>query len=183
MLQQLSFKHKIALLIASSVAGLALIAGLSIVQTRSEIIDGKKGALRTAVQAAQNIAVAYQAKAVAGTMSVEDAKKAAREAIRVSRYGGAEGKSDYFYIFTTEGVGVMHPFKPEWEGQDMIGKVKDTSGLDMSADAVAQALDVSADEWRAELPLIEEWFEKIGTALPTSMRDELESLKTRLDRI
>ena len=131
MLQQLSFKHKIALLIASSVAGLALIAGLSIVQTRSEIIDGKKGALRTAVQAAQNIAVAYQAKAVAGTMSVEDAKKAAREAIRVSRYGGAEGKSDYFYIFTTEGVGVMHPFKPEWEGQDMIGKVKDTSGLDI----------------------------------------------------
>ena len=37
------------------------------------------------------------------------------------------------------------------------------------------------DSGGAELPLIEEWFEKIGTALPTSMRDELESLKTRLN--
>ena len=33
---------------------------------------------------------------------------------------------------------------------------------------------------RPEIPLIEEWFDKIGDSLPTSMRDELEALKLRL---
>ncbi|MGI9063097.1 MAG: phosphoenolpyruvate carboxykinase (GTP) [Pseudonocardiaceae bacterium] len=45
---------------------------------------------------------------------------------------------------------------------------------------VAASLQVDLDEWRAEIPLIEEWFGKVGDALPTSMRDELEALKQRL---
>ncbi|HEV7177133.1 MAG TPA: phosphoenolpyruvate carboxykinase domain-containing protein, partial [Solirubrobacteraceae bacterium] len=57
----------------------------------------------------------------------------------------------------------------------------DTDGLDMSDDALANALTVNVDEWRAELPLIEEWFDKIGASLPTSMRDELDALKLRLE--
>jgi GTP-dependent phosphoenolpyruvate carboxykinase len=36
------------------------------------------------------------------------------------------------------------------------------TGLDMTAEDVAKALAVDVDEWRAELPLIEEWFAKIG---------------------
>jgi phosphoenolpyruvate carboxykinase (GTP) len=51
----------------------------------------------------------------------------------------------------------------------------------MSHDALAAALTVDAAEWRAELPLIEEWFDKIGAQLPTSLRDELDALKLRLD--
>jgi phosphoenolpyruvate carboxykinase (GTP) len=42
------------------------------------------------------------------------------------------------------------------------------------------ALTVDVEEWKAEIPLIEEWFDKIGDGLPTSMRDELEALKLRL---
>jgi hypothetical protein len=34
----------------------------------------------------------------------------------------------------------------------------------------------------AEIPLIEQWFVKIGDLLPSSMRDELEPLKLRLGR-
>jgi phosphoenolpyruvate carboxykinase (GTP) len=41
-------------------------------------------------------------------------------------------------------------------------------------------LDVNADEWRKELPLIEEWFEFIGEKLPTGVKDEFEALKQRL---
>ena len=51
----------------------------------------------------------------------------------------------------------------------------------MSAEDLDKALTVDVDEWRAELPLIEEWFDKIGASLPTSLRDELDSLKLRLD--
>ena len=130
MLQQLSFKRKIGLLVVSAMAGLTVITGLSIYQTRQDILEGRRAALRTAVESAYNIAVGYQAAAAAGTMKVEDAQKAAKEAIRAARYGGPESKSDYFYIFTLEGSGVMHPLKTEWDGQALIGKVKDAKGND-----------------------------------------------------
>jgi phosphoenolpyruvate carboxykinase (GTP) len=58
----------------------------------------------------------------------------------------------------------------------------DLSGLDTPVDDVNAALAVDADEWRAELPLIDEWFAKIGDALPTTMLDELDALKGRLRR-
>jgi phosphoenolpyruvate carboxykinase (GTP) len=56
----------------------------------------------------------------------------------------------------------------------------DLDGLDVDAADVDQALIVDADEWRAELPLIEEWFEFIGDKLPTGLRDEFDALKQRL---
>ncbi|MDF3051177.1 MAG: phosphoenolpyruvate carboxykinase [Pseudonocardia sp.] len=56
----------------------------------------------------------------------------------------------------------------------------DLAGLDVPQADVEEALAVDLAEWRAEIPLIEEWFAKIGRALPTSMRDELEALTLRL---
>ena len=56
----------------------------------------------------------------------------------------------------------------------------DIDGLDMTLDQVGAALAFDSDEWKAEIPLIEEWFDKIGDTVPTSLRDELDSLKLRL---
>ncbi|WP_433504996.1 phosphoenolpyruvate carboxykinase (GTP) [Pseudonocardia halophobica] len=56
----------------------------------------------------------------------------------------------------------------------------DLEGVDASAEDVAAALAVDPEEWKQEIPLIEEWFAKVGHKLPTSMRDELENLKQRL---
>jgi len=56
----------------------------------------------------------------------------------------------------------------------------DLSGLDASKEDIESALEFNPDEWRAEAPLIEEWFEKIGEKLPTLLRAELDALKTRL---
>jgi phosphoenolpyruvate carboxykinase (GTP) len=56
----------------------------------------------------------------------------------------------------------------------------DLSGLDAPKEDVEAALKFDADEWRAEVPLIEEWFEKIGEKLPTLLRAELDALKLRL---
>jgi phosphoenolpyruvate carboxykinase (GTP) len=57
----------------------------------------------------------------------------------------------------------------------------DVSGLDLPAGAVEAAVAVVAEEWRAELPLIEEWFATFGDALPKGLRDELDALRLRLD--
>lgn len=56
----------------------------------------------------------------------------------------------------------------------------DLAGLDMPTSDVAEVLAVRSDEWRAELPLIEEWFAKIGKKLPGALTAEFEGLKTRL---
>ncbi|GJF13676.1 phosphoenolpyruvate carboxykinase [GTP] [Mycolicibacterium cyprinidarum] len=56
----------------------------------------------------------------------------------------------------------------------------DLSGLDVDPADVDEALAVNAEEWRKELPLIEEWFEFVGEKLPTGIKDEFDALKTRL---
>jgi phosphoenolpyruvate carboxykinase (GTP) len=56
----------------------------------------------------------------------------------------------------------------------------DVSGLDVDDADVAEALAVNPDEWRAELPQIEEWFAFLGEKLPTGVKDEFDALKQRL---
>ncbi|MHA7661496.1 phosphoenolpyruvate carboxykinase (GTP) [Mycolicibacterium sp. HS_4_1] len=56
----------------------------------------------------------------------------------------------------------------------------DLAGLDVDAADVDEALAVNVDEWRNELPLIEEWFEFVGEKLPTGIKDEFDALKHRL---
>ena len=55
-----------------------------------------------------------------------------------------------------------------------------TDGLDIAPDALAQLLAISADEWRSEIPLIEEYYDKFGDHVPEALRDELTSLEKRL---
>ena len=56
----------------------------------------------------------------------------------------------------------------------------DTTGLDMTEEALEAALAVDVEEWRAELPQITEWFEKFGDHLPAVLWTELDGLKARL---
>jgi phosphoenolpyruvate carboxykinase (GTP) len=56
----------------------------------------------------------------------------------------------------------------------------DVTGLDVSPAALDAVTAVDPDEWRDELPQIEEWFAKIGPHLPTPLHDELEALRLRL---
>lgn len=56
----------------------------------------------------------------------------------------------------------------------------DITGLDIAPADLAAVLNVDADEWRSEVPLISEWFEKISDKLPTAMIAEFETLKSQL---
>ena len=47
----------------------------------------------------------------------------------------------------------------------------DIDGLDMSAEDLATCLRVDAEEWRAEIPQITEWFDKFGDKLPDRALD------------
>ena len=142
--EQTQCRGKILLMLATALVALLFMAVSSLLQQRSQIIESRRELLTTAVQSAHSIVASYQAKAASGAMPVEETQKAAKDALRVSRFGGPEGKTEYFYIWTLDSKGVMHPIKPEWEGQDMAGKVKDGAGTDILKQ-ISTALNASSN--------------------------------------
>lgn len=92
---QLSFRKRIGLLLAAAVAGIAAMTAQQVVSARHQVTDARKTQLQWAVQAGYHIVAGYHAKAKAGQMTEEDARKAARDALRATRYGGADGKTEY----------------------------------------------------------------------------------------
>jgi len=59
----------------------------------------------------------------------------------------------------------------------------DVEGLDLTQEQLEACLRVDPDEWRAEVPGIEEWFAKFGDHLPTLLRAELDGLRARLGMV
>jgi phosphoenolpyruvate carboxykinase (GTP) len=56
-----------------------------------------------------------------------------------------------------------------------------TTGLDITPEAMAELLRVDVAEWKAEIPDIERHFAIFGDRLPHELRDELEALAKRLE--
>jgi methyl-accepting chemotaxis protein len=75
------------------------------------------------VEAAHGVLVALQARERSGELSREQAQQLARETVAGMRYGGNE----YFWINDMHPRVVMHPIKPELDGQDVSG-TKDPNG-------------------------------------------------------
>ena len=55
-----------------------------------------------------------------------------------------------------------------------------TDGLDVSRQDLEALLQVDQEEWRAEVPLVAEHFDRLGDRLPEALREELARLEERL---
>ena len=67
-MNKLSFKTKILLMLATALAALLLMAGLSLLQERRLIVQARQDTLATAVQAAHSIVMAYKERADSGAL-------------------------------------------------------------------------------------------------------------------
>ncbi|HMG41756.1 MAG TPA: phosphoenolpyruvate carboxykinase (GTP) [Acidimicrobiales bacterium] len=56
----------------------------------------------------------------------------------------------------------------------------DTGGLDLAPDVLEQLLRVDNDSWRAELPQLDEHYRGLGERVPTTLKEQLETLEKRL---
>jgi len=56
----------------------------------------------------------------------------------------------------------------------------DLAGLDIAEADIGELLRVDADDWRAELPLIEQHYATFGDTVPAELRAQLEALRSRL---
>ena len=114
---------RIQLLVGLTLAGLLCLCLTALFQLKSTMLEDRKDKLQSQVESAVSVLKHFHTQATDGKLSDEDARRAAREALRGVRYSGNE----YFFIYNMEGLTFMHPIKPDFEGQSK-WDLKDAKG-------------------------------------------------------
>ncbi|WP_150429483.1 methyl-accepting chemotaxis protein [Dechloromonas sp. CZR5] len=127
MFSHLTLRTRLALIVLAALAGMLLLASISAVQSRSRLMEDKKMLIRYGTQGVFNAVMHLQKQENEGKLTREEAQRLAKEIILNARYGGVDGKTEYYYAWTSEGVGVVH-IKRELEGRPMVEKLKDSKG-------------------------------------------------------
>ncbi|NMG65183.1 methyl-accepting chemotaxis protein [Azoarcus indigens] len=135
----LTLKARIALLLGASLVGLLTVLSAALYGVHRDLTEGRRDAVRMVVQAAAHVAAYYEAQERSGTLSREEAQARAKDAIREMRFGGEDGRTEYFYIWSDAGVSVMHAVNPQWHGRDMRDEIKDGQGRRTIQDLVDAA--------------------------------------------
>ena len=114
MLNAISVKHKIALIISIALIGAACVLAYELIHSRQLLIDSRKQELAYLIESTDSLINHYHSQAA--KIGEEKAKEAALAAIQELRYEGGEG---YFWINDLSAVIVIHPIKPELNGKDL----------------------------------------------------------------
>ena len=109
---------------------------------KDELLEARKLQVRSIVESAVQSAAAQHARI--GELGEAQAQERALQAIHGMRYGGSDGKSEYLYIYDKAGTTVMHPFRPEWIGRNVVEEVRDGNGRYTLKDILAIANSTGA---------------------------------------
>ena len=118
-----SIGARLHLATATAVVAIAVLLGWIYRMESARIEDAQVAILHSTVDAATTVAASYEAEERAGTLSREEAQRAATRAIGAIRYLGSE----YVWINDLAPRMVMHPVKPELNGKDL-SDFKDPNG-------------------------------------------------------
>jgi methyl-accepting chemotaxis protein len=128
LLRRLQISTRIHFITATAVACmLALTLGAAWLEARSMEQD-RIALLRGVVESAAGIAGRYEAEARAGRLPQEEAQRLALDAIKGMRYRGQE----YVWVNDMAGRMVMHPFRPDLDGKDVLD-MRDPTGFRLFA--------------------------------------------------
>ncbi|WP_421238596.1 methyl-accepting chemotaxis protein [Aeromonas enteropelogenes] len=124
MLRQWSIGHRLMLMVLMvvTVLGLLLFACLRVYY--QGLMAEKSNQARSQVETAYSLVASYEEQVRQGRLDEQNAKVLALTAVQKLRYG----QNDYFWINDSHPTMVMHPMKPELDGQDLSG-VEDKQGL------------------------------------------------------
>ena len=128
---KMTVSRKIYLLISLSFVGLLGIAALDSRELASSLIQQKQIELRHLGELALGIVKEEHAAAQKGDVAAADAQKRAMARLAALRYGS----NDYFWINDMHPRMVMHPIKPEMNGNDL-STYKDPNGKLLFVDFV-----------------------------------------------
>ncbi len=114
-MSSLGVAKRLVLLTGSALLGLAVLLPVLLWSEHQLLLREREAGVRQVVEIAHGVLAHFHDEARAGRMSDEQARKAALVAVRSLRYSGAE----YFWINDMTPRMVMHPIKPELDGQDL----------------------------------------------------------------
>lgn len=151
MLSQMKLKSKIFVLVAAALIGLLSLVVISAIQIKADLLEGRRGQIKSVVETAYSALVSIQAQEAAGKLSREAAQTAAIDIIGQLRYGGADGRGEYIYVHRLDGVTVFH-VKAEMIGVDNREKIKDGQGRYTLKDMIAALANTKAAFVETEFP-------------------------------
>ncbi|MGE5467375.1 MAG: methyl-accepting chemotaxis protein [Ignavibacteria bacterium] len=118
-----SLRTKLTAITVLVMCSLLVLFAVVLYTERALLMQDRQEKLRNLVETAQGVVGHFEGMARAGTLSREDAQKAALEALRAMRYD----KTEYFWVNDMSARIVMHTAKPELDGKDM-SALKDPNG-------------------------------------------------------
>ncbi|ENM5882605.1 methyl-accepting chemotaxis protein [Vibrio metoecus] len=133
-LRHLSIRNRLFLLTAVILLLLAIPFGITVKDYRSDLMLEKQSQTQHLVETAYTLLEHYAQQATQGALSTEQAQAAAKQAIAQLRYGN----NDYFWINDAQPAMVMHPMKPDLNGQDL-HSFKDPNGKALFVEMVKVA--------------------------------------------
>jgi methyl-accepting chemotaxis protein len=122
-LRNLSTRSKLVFLVGLGLAGLLLSTGQVLQALKREMLEDRQIKTRHLVEVAHGVIAHFGGEATAGRMTDDDAKRAALSALKALRYAGTE----YFWVNDMEPRVIMHPIKPELDGDD-VSDYRDPNG-------------------------------------------------------
>ena len=134
MLKAFSISHRLIALLALSLAGLLCIAALSLMTLRGSLLEDRRAQTEYLVSAAVSAVSALHQQAEAGLLNEEEARRQALAVVQTMRYRNG----DYFWINDTTPRMIMHPIKPELDGQDL-STFQDPNGVFLFNEMVTAA--------------------------------------------
>ncbi|MDY0309827.1 MAG: cache domain-containing protein, partial [Castellaniella sp.] len=117
-------EFKFALFTLVAIVGIAVLTASLLWMERNALLQERQTGARQAVETAYGVITYYHRLAETGTLTEEQARQQAMDAIRGMRYSGEE----YFWINDRVPRMVMHPIKPELDGQEL-GGMQDPNGF------------------------------------------------------
>lgn len=130
--KRFKLKSKIIMLVAVIFILFLGFVSIWLIPTINDIImDRTIAELENLVKVPLTVLEKYEGLANDGTLTLEAAQEAAKEEIRVYRFGSG----DYFFLNSYEGQAIMHPINPNLEGTDMMG-IEDSNGTKLFAEMI-----------------------------------------------
>ncbi len=100
---------------------------------RAKIYEEKQTMTREMVNTGLNLLGYYHSMQTSGILTQAHAQEQAKEAIKAMTFG--EGNRDYFWINDFQPRMVMHPFRPDLDGEDL-SSIQDQNGLNLFVEFV-----------------------------------------------
>ncbi|HEX6735797.1 MAG TPA: methyl-accepting chemotaxis protein [Azonexus sp.] len=120
---KMTLRGKLTAMTLATIGALIVLFAVLLADGKQRMMEDRQNKVRNLVETMHATIAHFEAEAKAGRITLDDAKKAAAEAIRAVRYD----KIEYFWINDLNDLMVMHPIRPDLEGKKL-DQLKDKNG-------------------------------------------------------